>query len=612
MERFNFFDRFFNGRKPLANSPAAEDEQVDEWAYQYWKEAKLSGMQSTLKNIPEEVKSKLERVLFKNDAATLGAILKGVLSLNQVKWEVLVSENKVSLSLKGNLRGEKNIEKIYLDIYQAYNEASPRRGSYAQISDIGFGPFSLSITVQGYQNTIIFDVEQRGSLSEKDLQRIAEIFEQHVLSNANLESNQEMTEDTISERLGLSQADIVVIEEKQVDITMFSEEISHLDFWSLLKTVNQLGNSTFTSFRKKYIHVSEDLYMSAWWEQKFHFSVITEDNAHPVEFDIIIKKHSMVVQVKLPNFGFNRKFLSQTLVPIVKELRQMSSAKNQESITEYLMRMGVRVYENTQSEHADLNKLYEREGFVGYEDIKEKIESGVINAWKHKSRYEEIANLKFKNVKDIVPNAVLFEWPAGTGKTTLARIIGSHLNYPFVYIPLNSFMSKWYGEAESQLALILEKIGELAKQSGWVVIMIDEIDEIGGNRENSHEATGKITGVLLKKLDGMERISNILLVGATNRKDSLDPALISRFKYSQYFRLPNEIEISKIVSYYLPELWDIPPTTLAPFAWKISGRNIKNICEDVARIAIQNEIDGKDTDLLEVFTKSLVTSIDPH
>ena len=84
--------------------------------------------------------------------------------------------------------------------------------------------------------------------------------------------------------------------------------------------------------------------------------------------------------------------------------------------------------------------------------------------------------------------------------------------------------------------------------------MIDEIDEIGGNREKSHEATGKITGVLLKKLDGMERIGNILLVGATNRKDALDPALISRFKYSQYFRLPNEIEISKIVSHYLPEL----------------------------------------------------------
>jgi hypothetical protein len=137
--------------------------------------------------------------------------------------------------------------------------------------------------------------------------------------------------------------------------------------------------------------------------------VITEDNATPVEFSIIIKNKSMVLQVKLPNFGFNRKFLSQTLVPIVKELRQMASAKNQESITEYLLRMGVRVYENTQTENMDLNTLYEREGFVGYEDIKEKIESGVINAWKHKPRYEEIAKRKFKNVRDIIPNAVLFE-----------------------------------------------------------------------------------------------------------------------------------------------------------------------------------------------------------
>lgn len=101
-------------------------------------------------------------------------------------------------------------------------------------------------------------------------------------------------------------------------------------------------------------------------------------------------------------------------------------------------------------------------------------------------------------------------------------------------------MSKWYGEAEQRLAKIFEKIGELAKQKGGVVIMIDEIDEIGGDREKSHEATGKITGVLLKKLDGMERIDNILLIGATNRKDMLDTALLSRFKYSQFFRLPNE------------------------------------------------------------------------
>ncbi len=166
-------------------------------------------------------------------------------------------------------------------------------------------------------------------------------------------------------------------------------------------------------------------------------------------------------------------------------------------------------------------------------------------------------------------------------------------------------MSKWYGEAEKRLATIFEKIGELAEAKGGAVIMIDEIDEIGGNRESSHEASGKITGVLLKKLDGMERIKNILLIGATNREHMLDPALKSRFKYSQFFRLPHESEVTLIVRHYLPDIGDIPNELLTPYIGKISGRHIKNTCEDVTRIAIQNEINGKETDLLEVFLKSL-------
>jgi SpoVK/Ycf46/Vps4 family AAA+-type ATPase len=153
-------------------------------------------------------------------------------------------------------------------------------------------------------------------------------------------------------------------------------------------------------------------------------------------------------------------------------------------------------------------------------------------------------------------------------------------------------MSKWYGESENLLASILETIGKIAEQRGGAVIMIDEIDEIGGNREKSHEASGKITGVLLKKLDGIERINNILLVGATNRKESLDPALLDRFKHSQFFRLPDAEEVSAIVRYYIPELIDIPENVLASITGKISGRSIKKICEDVARRCIKNEEQG--------------------
>lgn len=137
--------------------------------------------------------------------------------------------------------------------------------------------------------------------------------------------------------------------------------------------------------------------------------MITEDNAMPIEFDIVVRKKSMVVQIKLPNISFNRKFVSGILVPIVKGLRQLASAKNQESITEYLTRMGVRVYENREGENRDLASLYEREGFVGYEDVKDHVENGIINVWKNKAKFEKIAKEKFKNIKDIVPNAVLFE-----------------------------------------------------------------------------------------------------------------------------------------------------------------------------------------------------------
>jgi SpoVK/Ycf46/Vps4 family AAA+-type ATPase len=316
-----------------------------------------------------------------------------------------------------------------------------------------------------------------------------------------------------------------------------------------------------------------------------------------------------VLTVKLPNVGFDRKFLSNILEPFFKEVCQLASIKNKESISNFLIRMGLQVREVPEGTPTDLNSLYESNGFVGYEDVKEHLENGVINAWSNKEKFEQIAKAKYKNIKDIIPNAVLFEGPAGTGKTTLANIIGSHLQYPFVYIPLNSFMSKWYGEAEQRLAMIFEKIGELAELKGGAVIMIDEIDEIGSNRENSSEASGKVTGVLLKKLDGMERIKNILLIGATNCKNMLDPALISRLKYSQFFRLPNEAEILKIVTYYLPELVDIPHDFFTPYIGKISGRHIKNVCEDVTRIAIDNEIKGIETDLLAIFLKSMTRSI---
>lgn len=153
-------------------------------------------------------------------------------------------------------------------------------------------------------------------------------------------------------------------------------------------------------------------------------------------------------------------------------------------------------------------------------------------------------------------------------------------------------MSKWYGESEGRLDKIFELARKAAEENGGIIAMIDEIDEIGKNRENSHEATGRMTGVLLKKLDGIEQVANILLIGSTNRKDSMDEALLSRFSRQVYFRLPNTPEIRHILTFYIPEARELSDKSIQKIEGK-SGRDIKNIAEDIARKYMEAEVINK-------------------
>lgn len=153
-------------------------------------------------------------------------------------------------------------------------------------------------------------------------------------------------------------------------------------------------------------------------------------------------------------------------------------------------------------------------------------------------------------------------------------------------------MSKWYGESEGRLSTIFELARKTAEENGGIIVMIDEIDEIGKNREESHEATGRMTGVLLKKLDGIEQVANILLIGSTNRKDSMDAALLSRFSRQVYFRLPDISEIRHILTFYIPEARELNNESIQKLEGK-SGRDIKNITEDIARKYLEAEVINK-------------------
>lgn len=187
-------------------------------------------------------------------------------------------------------------------------------------------------------------------------------------------------------------------------------------------------------------------------------------------------------------FSVNKEFVQGPVALFLRSLTESVSAKKGylERIREY----GVMVYEpETGNAPADLDTLYDREGFIGYEDVKSTVATNVIHPWSRRNAYLEISSREFPNVKNVIPNAALFEGPPGTGKTTCAKIIGYHLGLPFVYVPVAKIMSKWYGEAEQRLDAILTLAGKAGEEAGGIVVMIDEIDEIGKNRDESHEAS---------------------------------------------------------------------------------------------------------------------------
>lgn len=291
-------------------------------------------------------------------------------------------------------------------------------------------------------------------------------------------------------------------------------------------------------------------------------------------------------------------FLREAFAPVAAELLVVDAAQ-QDPVAE-LRDLGMRVHDNAEPCVKTLKTLYAERGFAGYEDTKQRLQDNVLAPWKRRGEYEKLRG-QFPNLKAILPGAVLFEGPAGTGKTTFAAVMGEYLDMPFVVLPISSIVSKWLGESEQRLASVLEACGRLASKRGGAVLFIDEIDGIGAHRgggDGGSEAMARVLGVLLRKLDGLEKVDNLLLVGATNRKEALDAALMSRFTDTVLFRLPTPEEVARIVSHYVP---DLPPELLAAVAAaleKQSGRTIKNRCEQAVRMAARLADDAGDITLV--------------
>jgi SpoVK/Ycf46/Vps4 family AAA+-type ATPase len=162
----------------------------------------------------------------------------------------------------------------------------------------------------------------------------------------------------------------------------------------------------------------------------------------------------------------------------------------------------------------------------------------------------------------------------------VARIIAGDVKIPLVYVPIESIMSKWYGQSSQNLSHIFEAADEM----GGAIIFLDEIDALAPSRDaNMFEATRRVLSVLLRKLDGLDSASTTITIGATNRLADLDHALVSRFDQTIHFPLPNESERAAIFSNYAQHLSSDELNELAALSEGLSGRTIKDVCEFAER-----------------------------
>ncbi|XP_073010243.1 uncharacterized protein [Typha latifolia] len=243
--------------------------------------------------------------------------------------------------------------------------------------------------------------------------------------------------------------------------------------------------------------------------------------------------------------------------------------------------MGVRVYGYDETSSIPMDGTILWEDIAGYDQQKREIEDTILLALRSPEVYDDIARGTRYKFETNRPRAVLFEGPPGTGKTSSARVIAKQAGVPLLYVPLEIIMSKYYGESERLMGSVFSLANELPNGA---IIFLDEVDSFAVARDSEmHEATRRILSVILRQIDGFEQERRTVVIAATNRKEDLDPALISRFDSVISFALPDQQTREEIAAQYAKHLKKTELVQFALVTEEMSGRDIKDVCQQAER-----------------------------
>jgi transitional endoplasmic reticulum ATPase len=228
----------------------------------------------------------------------------------------------------------------------------------------------------------------------------------------------------------------------------------------------------------------------------------------------------------------------------------------------------------------------------GLDNIKQELKETVEYPVLHPDQYTKFGLSPSKGV--------LFFGPPGTGKTLLAKAVATEVSANFISVKGPELLSMWYGESESNIRDIFDK----ARAAAPTVVFLDELDSIakarGGNMGDAGGASDRVVNQLLTEMDGMNAKKNVFIIGATNRPDQIDPAILRPGRLDQliYVPLPDEEGRLSILSAQLrktPLEPGLDLRAIAKLTNGFTGADLSYIVQRAAKFAIKESIEAHKT-----------------
>ncbi|GAA4032152.1 CDC48 family AAA ATPase [Sphingomonas rosea] len=231
---------------------------------------------------------------------------------------------------------------------------------------------------------------------------------------------------------------------------------------------------------------------------------------------------------------------------------------------------------------------------IGWDDVggldaaAAKLKEGVELPLKHPEAFKRLGIRPAKGF--------LLYGPPGTGKTLLAKAAARESQANFISIKSSDLLSKWYGESEQQIARLFAR----ARQVAPTVIFIDELDSLvpaRGGGFGEPQVTERVVNTILAEMDGLEELQSVVLIGATNRPNLIDPALLrpGRLDELVYVGPPDVAGRRRILAIHaksMPLAKDVDLETLARRTERFTGADLEDLTRRAGLTALRRDLHG--------------------